>query len=394
MKKAAAVVVGGLMVVMAQGVSAQQSHVNEDWDPMRNKEQLVPFSARVISPEVHDDRTVTFRLMGPQVSSVTVTGSMFVGPDARKEVPFEKGENGVWTCTIGPLDPEIYLYWLTVDGVRMCDPNNTFTGHANMPPFSMLWVHGDEPNFYDAKDVPHGTIHWHYYKSTVTDGQRKMLVYTPPGYDPEKKYPVLYLLGGSGDLAETWYMHGQVNFIMDNLIAEGKAKPMIIAMPNNQLINRSHPQHTERTFELVNEEFKKHIIPFVEENYSVIKDRHGRAVSGLSMGGRHAQYVGLNNLDQFASIGILSAAIPIDQTPVLREADVNSKLDYLFVGAGTHETNPRARHEVFHNELDELGVEHEYYVGGKGAHDLTTWRHLLYFRFLPNLWKDLPASDE
>lgn len=388
MKKVSIILIG-LLIAFANPIFAQQAHINEDWNPMKNTENLVPFSARVISPDVHDDRTVTFRLMGPDVSSVTVTGSMFVGEDARKQVPFVKGDDGVWTCTIGPLDPEIYLYWLTVDGVRMCDPNNTYAGQANMPPFSMMWVHGDAPNFYDAKNVPHGVTHWHYYHSDVTDGERKMLVYTPPGYDSSKKYPVLYLLGGSGDLAETWFMHGQVNFIMDNLIAEGKAKPMIIAMPNNQLINRSHPEHTARTFELVNEEFKKSIVPYVEENYSVIKDRHARAISGLSMGGRHTQYVGLHNLDLFANLGILSAAIPIEQTPVLKDPDINSKLDYLFVGAGTHETNPRARHEVFHNDLVELNVEHEYYIGSKGAHDLTTWRHLLYFRFLPNLWKNL-----
>jgi enterochelin esterase-like enzyme len=378
----------GLLFVMAMPVFAQQAHINEDWDPMKNKENLVPFSARVISPEVMDDRTVIFRLQGPNVSSVTVTGSMFVGEEANKQVPFVKGDDGVWTCKIGPLDPEVYLYWLTVDGVRMCDPNNTYTGHANMPPFSMLWVHGDGPNFYDAKNVPHGIVHWHYYYSEVTDGERKILVYTPPGYNPKKKYPVLYLMGGSGDLAETWFMHGQVNFIMDNLIAEGKAEPMIIAMPNNQLVNRSHPQHTELTFNLVNEEFKRAIIPFVEKNYKVINSRHSRAISGLSMGGRHAQFVGLHNLDLFGSIGILSAALPVDQTPALKDPDINKKLDYLFVGAGTHETRPGARHEVLHTDLEKLGVNHEYYIGSKGAHDLTTWRHLLYYRFLPNLWKN------
>lgn len=387
--KKISIVICVLLLFAASFVRAQQAHINEDWDPQKNKENLVPFSANVISPEVMDDRTVIFRLRGPEVKSVTLSGSMFVGPGAPRSVPFVKGEDGIWTCKIGPLDPEVYLYWLTVDGVKMCDPNNTYTGQANMPPFSMLWVHGDGPNFYDAKNVPHGAVTWHYYHSDVTNGERKILVYTPPGYDPKKKYPVLYLMGGSGDLAETWFMHGQLNFIMDNLIAEGKAKPMIVAMPNNQLVNRSHPKHTELTFNLVNEEFKKSIVPFVEKNYSIIKDRHARAISGLSMGGRHAQFVGLNNLDLFGSIGILSAAIPIDQTPVLKEADVNSKIDYLFVGAGTHETNPNARHEVFHNELTKLNVKHEYYVGSKGAHDLTTWRHLLYYRFLPNLWKNL-----
>lgn len=370
-------------------IIAQQAHINEDWDPMRNTENLVPLSANVISPEVLDDRTVIFRIKGPELKSVTVGGSMFVGEDARKQVPFVKGEDGIWTAKIGPLDPEIYLYWFNVDGVGMADPNNTYTGHANMPAFSMLWVHGDEPNFYDAKNVPHGTIHWQYYHSEVTKGERKILVYTPPGYDVSKKYPVLYLMGGSGDLAETWYMHGQINFIMDNLIAEGKAKPMIIAMPNNQLIHRMHPDHTEKSFKLVNEEFKKSIIPFVEKNYSVINDRSARAISGLSMGGRHAQYVGLHNLDLFSSIGILSAAIPVDETPALKDADINSKLDYLFVGAGTHETRPGARHEVFHQDLKKLNVKHDYYIGSKGAHDLTTWRHLVYYQFLPNLWKNL-----
>jgi enterochelin esterase family protein len=256
-----------------------------------------------------------------------------------------------------------------------------------MPAFSMVWVHGDGPAFYDAKDVPHGALTTHYYHSDVTKGERYMLVYTPPGYDPSKQYPVLYLMGGSGDLPETWTMHGQANFIMDNLLAEGKAVPMIIVIPNNQMVHRSHPEHTALSFPLIEREFKEEIIPFVEKNYNVVKNRHGRAISGLSMGGRHAQYVGLRNLDLFANIGILSAAIGVDETPVLREAGINSRLDYLFLGAGTHETSPTARHEVLHKQLEELGVDHEYYVGSRGAHDLIAWRHLLYYRFLPNLWR-------
>jgi enterochelin esterase family protein len=384
MKKILAVL---LLLIPVLSLSAQQAHINLDWNPQKNTENLVPFSANVISPEVFDDHTVIFRLKGPEVSKVMLTGSMFVGKEAGKQVPFVKGEDGIWTCKIGPLTPDIYLYYFIIDGVKVIDPNNTFTGFANMPAFSMLFVHGDGPAFYDAKDVPHGAITTHIYHSDVSNGEREMLVYTPPSYDVNKKYPTLYLLGGSGDLAQTWYMHGQANFIMDNLLAEGKAVPMIIVMPNNQLVNRSHPNHTDLTFKLVEREFKEEIIPFVESHYSVIKDRHGRAISGLSMGGRHAQYVGLNNLDLFASIGILSAAIPIDQTPVLKDPNVNSKIDYLFLGAGTYETNPTARHEVFHNELTKLNVNHEYYVGSNGAHDLITWRHLLYYRFLPNLWK-------
>jgi len=368
--------------------AGQQAHVNLDWDPQRNKENLVPFGANVISPEVFDDHTVIFRMKAPDASKVLLTGTMFVGDEAGKQVLFTKGEDGQWTLKIGPLVPDIYLYYFIIDGVKVIDPNNTYIGFANMPAFSMLFVHGDGPAFYDVKNVPHGAITTHFYHSTVTNGEREMLVYTPPGYDKSRKYPTLYLMGGSGDLAQTWYMHGQANFIMDNLLSERKAVPMVIVMPNNQVVHRSDPRHTELTFKLIEREFKEVIIPFIENNYSVIKDKHARAISGLSMGGRHAQYVGLNNLDLFASIGILSAAIPVDQTPVLKDPDINTKIDYLFVGAGTYETRPGVRHEVLHNDLLKLNVKHEYYIGSRGAHDLITWRHLLYYRFLPNLFRD------
>ncbi len=371
-------------------INAQQSHVNIQYDPQRNTENITPFSAQVISPEVFDDHTVTFRVKAPDAHDVRLTGSMFVGQEARKQVPFTKGDDGIWTLTIGPLKPEIYLYYIIIDGVQNVDPNNTFTGHAAMPAFSMLFVHGDEPAWYDPKnDVPHGSITTHYYKSSVTGQLRDMMVYTPANYNPKKKYPVLYLMGGSGDLTETWVMHGRANWILDNIIAEGKAKEMIVCFPNDQMVTRNHPQHTELAFPLIEKELIQCVIPFVESHYSCIKDRHARALSGLSMGGRMSQYVGLRNLDVFGSIGLLSAAIDVSETPVLQEKDVNSKIDYLFVGGGTYETGFMARHERLHEELDELGVKHEFYSGGGGAHDLVTWRHLLYFKFLPHLWQNL-----
>ena len=369
---------------------AQQSHVNIQYDPQRNTENITPFSAQVISPEVFDDHTVTFRVKAPDAHDVRLTGSMFVGQEARKQVPFTKGDDGIWTLTLGPLKPEIYLYYIIIDGVQNVDPNNTFTGHAAMPAFSMLFVHGDEPAWYDPKpDVPHGSITTHYYKSSVTGGLRDMMVYTPANYNPKKKYPVLYLMGGSGDLTETWVMHGRANWILDNIIAEGKAKEMIVVFPNDQMVTRNHPQHTELAFPLIEKELIQCVIPFVESHYSCIKDRHARALSGLSMGGRMSQYVGLRNLDVFGSVGLLSAAIDVSETPVLQEKDVNSKIDYLFVGGGTYETGFMARHERLHEELDKLGVKHEFYSGGGGAHDLVTWRHLLYFKFLPHLWQNL-----
>jgi len=367
-------------------IFAQQNHVNIDWDPQRNKEGLNPFGTRLISPEVHDNHTVTFRLLAPGMNSVSVSGTMFVGEEAGKRVPLVKGADGVWTVTIGPLVPDIYIYSLQVNGVNIVDPNNTITGNAAQPAFGFLWVHGGAPAFYDAKNVPHGAVTQHFYHSPVTSGERSLLVYTPPGYDPSKKYPVLYLMGGSGEDADSWTRNGQANFIMDNLLAEGKALPMIIVFPNNQVVHRSHPQHTELSFPLMEREYREVILPYIESRYSVINDRHGRAMAGLSMGGRHTQYVGLRNLDLFGSLGIFSAAMPIDDTPVLRDTDFNRKIDYLFLGAGTYETNPGARHQVLHEQLVELGVKHEYLIGSRGAHDLTTWRFLLH-HFLQNLWR-------
>ena len=379
-----------LLMAASLGLYAQQSHVNVDWAPQKNTENINPFGCGLISPEVYDDHTVTFRVNAPQAEEVLLTGSMFVGPDARKRVPFVKGEDGVWTLTIGPLEPEIYFYYFIIDGVQNIDPNNTYTGHACMPAFSILHVHGDEPSFFDPKpEVPHGSLTTHYYYSEVTGGLRDMIVYTPAGYDPSKEYPVLYLMGGSGDLTETWVMHGKANFILDNAIAEGKAEPMIVVFPNDQMVTRMHPQHTDLAFPLMEQEYRKCIIPFVEERYSVIKDRRARAISGLSMGGRLSQYVGFRCFDLFANFGLLSSAIEIDQTPALYDKDINEKIDYLFIGAGTHETGPMARHQKLHEELEAMGVEHEYYVGSNGAHDLVAWKHLLYYRFLPGLWKNL-----
>ena len=163
-------------------------------------------------------------------------------------MPFTKGDDGIWTLTVGPLKPDMYAYHLNVDGVQMADPNNTCAAFTAMPPYSQLIVHGDGPAYYDARNVPHGTVTRHVYHSDVTHGERELYVYTPPGYDRTKTYPVLYLVGGSGELPSNWIYDGRANFIMDNLLAEGKAVPMVIAIPNNQVVHRNHPKHTELTF--------------------------------------------------------------------------------------------------------------------------------------------------
>ncbi|MDR0796584.1 MAG: hypothetical protein LBE79_11155, partial [Tannerella sp.] len=194
---------------MIFGVFAQQDHVHIDWQPQRNKEGLNPFGTRLISPEIHDNHTVTFRLRGPNLDSVSVSGTMFVGTETGKRVPLVKDADGIWSVTIGPLTPDIYIYSMQIDGVNVVDPSNTITGHSAQPAFGLLVVHGDKPAFYDAKQVPHGNVTYHYYHSTVTQGERCMVVYTPPGYDPTKKYPTLYLMGGSGEDAESWTNYGK-----------------------------------------------------------------------------------------------------------------------------------------------------------------------------------------
>jgi enterochelin esterase-like enzyme len=373
----------------------QQANVNLDYNPQKNTEGLIPFSAQVNSPEVHDDNTVTFRLKAPNAQTVVLsTGAIYTANNLGKDpLPFTKGADGIWTLTIGPLKPDMYAYYFNVDGVQIPDPSNTYAAFTAMPPYSELIVHGDGPAYYDAKNVPHGNVTRHIYHSDVTNGERELYVYTPPGYDPTKEYPVLYLLGGSGELPSNWVYDGRVNFIMDNLLAEKKAIPMIIAIPNNQVIHRNNPKHAELTFDIFEKELRNHVIPLVDKSYKTIRTPKGRAISGLSMGGRHSMFVGFRSLDLFANFGILSAGDVNAETAVaqfLNDPKVNEKVDYLFIGQGTEEAKGflGQRCLALHEALNKHNIVHEYYVGGHGGHDWATWRHLLYYRFLPNLWKN------
>lgn len=385
-----------VLLIAAPPSRAQQANVNLDWNPQKNTENLIPFSASLNSPDVRDDGTVTFRLKAPSAREVLLTGPAILTALGKtgQSVPFTKDADGVWSLTVGPLRPDMYVYHFLVDGVRIADPNNTIAGFTAMPPFSQLVVHGPGPAYYDARNVPHGAITRHIYHSGVTNGERELYVYTPPGYRNAggSRYPVLYLVGGSGELASNWMYDGRVNFMMDNLLAEGKAVPMVIVIPNNQMVHRNHPKHVELTFKLFEAEMRQHVIPLVEREYNVRRDPKGRALSGLSMGGRHTQFVGFNSLDLFASFGVLSAG-DVDTEKVsaafLNDPGVHKKVDYLFVGQGKEEAEGRmgARCVALHQALLNHKIEHEYYVGGNGGHDWSTWRHLLYYRFLPGLWR-------
>lgn len=374
--------------------NAQQSNVNLDWRPHLNTENLIPFSAPLNSPEVKNDRTVTFRLKAPDAKKVSLGGVHILAAlgRGRETVPFEKGENGIWTLTVGPLKPDMYVYQLNVDGMNITDPSNSVAAFTGMPPYSTVIVHGDGPSYYDAKEVPHGTISRHIYHSNVTNGMRDLYVYTPPGYDPKKSYPTLYLLGGSGELPSNWMYDGRANLILDNLIAEGKALPMVMVLPNNQMVHRNHPQHADLTFKLFEKELRDHVVPLVEQNYSVRKEPKYRALSGLSMGGRHTMFCGFNSLDIFGNFGVLSAGDTDCEKTLsgfLNDPKVNEKLTYLFIGQGDQEEAGmfNARVAGLRKALDNHKIPYEYYVGGGMGHDWTTWRHLLYYRFLPNLWR-------
>lgn len=384
-----------ILVLSPAFLRGQQANVNLDYYPQKDTEGLIPFSAPLNSPEVHDDRTVTFRLKAPSAKEVKLTGVAVLTAlgNPREQVPFIKGDDGIWTLTVGPLQPDMYAYHFLVDGVQITDPSNTCAAFTAMPPYSQLIVHGEGPAWYDARNVPHGNVTRHIYHSNVTNGEREMYVYTPPGYDPQKEYPVLYLVGGSGELPSNWVYDGRVNLIMDNLLAEGKAVPMLIAIPNNQVVHRNHPRHAELTFDIFEKELRNHVVPLVESSYSVRQNPKGRALSGLSMGGRHTMFVGFRSLDLFANFGVLSAGDTNAETAIsyfLTDPKVNEKVDYLFIGQGTEEANGfmGERCVALHNALNKHHIKHEYYVGGYGGHDWSTWRHLLYHRFLPNLWKN------
>ncbi len=376
-----------LFLIISTSAFAQQEQVNIDWKPFALTENLaIPYGPGLVSPVVHDDRTVTIQLKAPQAKQVTVVGL----PGG--EHPLAPAAEGIWEVKLGPFEADIYIYRFKIDGVTVPDPNNSYSGNADQPPYSLLIVHGSEPQFYDAKNVPHGSVTRHFYYSDVTKGTREIYIYTPPGYDPSRKYPVLYLVGGSGELAHNWMEEGRANFILDNLIAEGKAKPMIIAVPNNQLLHRMHPDHVNRTFDLFERDLKNHIVPFVDTHYSTIKNKHGRALSGLSMGGRHSMLIGLKNLDTFGSLGILSAGDNDAENTIkdfLNDPKSNEKIDYLLVGQGSLEAAGQMgdRVKALHKALENHGIKHEYYDQNGGAHEWKTWRHLLHAKLLPELWR-------
>lgn len=245
----------------------------------------------ISSPDVHPDHSITFRYFSRNAKKVTLSGEFLTAP-----VALTKDTSGIWSVTVPPVKPDIYPYSFTVDSVQIADPNNTYIFANERFKRSIVDVPGDQPLIHSLQNVAHGKISYRYYKSSTLGTTRPLLIYTPPGYDAngKTKYPVLYLIHGGSDTEETWTKVGHANLIADNLIAQGKAKPMIIVMPYGNVRPSPMPDFTK---DVVND-----IIPFVEANYQVQKESKGRAVAGFSVGGGQTLNIGLTNTDKFAYV--------------------------------------------------------------------------------------------
>jgi enterochelin esterase-like enzyme len=331
----------------------------------------------VRSPEIASDKRVTFRIFAPKATEVTLNGSW----EGAKDIKMTKDDAGIWSVTIGPLAPQLWGYWFMVDGVKALDPGNAETERDGTRIDNLLMISGPESELWDFKEVPHGTLEEVWYPSpTLKLASRRMYVYTPPDYKSSAiRYPVLYLLHGGGGDEDAWTTLGRATVIMDNLIAEGKAKPMIVVMPNGnatQTVSQGFglgptparhavqappppplqaagaarpgapgsggppggrgmpPQPYEGSFA---ESLVKDVIPFVEKNYRVIADRDSRAIAGLSMGGGQTLAATNNNPGVFGYIGVFSAGPrTVDEALEKQlEAVKEGGVKFYWVGAGS-----------------------------------------------------------
>ena len=245
----------------------------------------------ISSPDVNPDHSITFRYYSKTAQSVTLKGEFLESP-----LSFKGDTSGIWTVTVPPVKPDIYPYSFLVDSVETADPNNTYIFANERFKRNIVDIPGDAPLVHSLQNVPHGKVSYRYYNSTTLGATRQLLVYTPPGFDPNGKikYPVLYLIHGGSDTEETWIKVGHANLIADNLIAQKKAVPMIIVMPYGNV--RPKPM-ADFTKDVIND-----IIPFIESNYPVLMDSKDRAVAGFSVGGGQTLNIGLTNTDKFAYI--------------------------------------------------------------------------------------------
>ncbi len=345
-----------------------------------------PRGPNVVSPEVSSDRKITFRILAPKAESVKWGGGDIQGNRPRD---LKKGDQDVWSITIDPVEPGAYRYNFNVDGVSVIDPRSPAVSQSNNNVWSVVVVPGSE--MMDERDVPHGAVAAVYYRSGVLGRTRRMHVYTPPGYEVgQDKYPVFYLLHGASDSDDSWTSVGRANFVLDNLIAAGKAKPMIIVMPAGHTSSSGFGggPGAGGQFE---DEFMKDIRPYIEKNYRVLADRQNRAIAGLSMGGGQTLSLALDHLDDFAYVGVFSSGLfqrnlsdwESKHQAVLDDAKakVGLKLFWLKTGKDdfllqrTHETVDLLKKHGFAPVFDESA----------GGHTWLNWRQYL-IEFAPQLF--------
>jgi enterochelin esterase-like enzyme len=341
--------------------------------------QMPPIPPPLISPEVHADKSVTFRFRGPNDKEVAVYVE-----GAAKPLPMQKDDQGVWSVATAPLAPDYYGYGTIADGVWLVDPSNHDAVSKFLVQGNILHVPGPPSLPWELGAVPHGEIHRHFYKSGVVGDDRDFYVYTPPAYDPRGKqtYPVLYLLHGFGWDASSWTAVGFANVILDNLIAQGKAKPMLVVMPlcygAPEVLVGGDGAVWARNFSKFRETLLTEVIPRVEASYRVKKDLNSRAIAGLSMGGAESLVTGLNSLDKFGWIGAFSAGTMPEQLdkefPAL-DSKTTEHLRLLWIACGTDdgliEPNRKLRAWLASKNIKHADIE------TPGAHTWMVWRRNL-----------------
>lgn len=368
-------------------------------------------TAPVVSPEIHDNNTVTFRFKAPKVVRVQLTGDFLpVQKNAKFETPgivdLKEGQEGVWEYTTPePLKPELYSYSFIVDGLRMNDPANVYLIRDVSTLTNVFIIGGDRADFYKVNPVPHGTVSRIWYDSPALGLERRMTVYTPAGYETSgKRYPVLYLLHGMGGDEEAWISLGRTAQILDNLIAQGKAKPMIVVMPNGNASQEAAPGESSRgmvpptmqlpkTMEGSYEQAFPEIVKFIDKNYRTIKSKSGRAIAGLSMGGFHSLHISKQYPDMFNYIGLFSAAIMPNKevsSPIYENMEGKLKVQFdknpalYWIAIGKTDFLYKANEE-YRKLLDEKGYKYTYYESDEG-HIWKNWRIYLT-EFVPMLFR-------
>ncbi len=354
-------------------------------------------SDEIVSPEVGPDNRVTFRLHAPKASEVKVFGDWL---PAEGWIPgsalLTKGENGVWTHTTDPVPSELYSYWFQVDGVRCNDPGNVYLIRDVSSMFNIFITGGGKGDLYSVNNVPHGTVARRWYKSPTLGMDRRITIYTPAGYEASNNdYPVLYLLHGMGGDEEAWISLGRTAQILDNLIAQGKAQPMIVVMTNGNAAQEAAPGESslgliKPTMRLPNtmdgtfESSFPDVIQFVESNYRVKPEKSQRAIAGLSMGGFHSLHISRYYPNTFDYIGLFSAAILPSQDvaskvyenfekTLKKQSEDGYKLYWIAMGK-TDFLYEGSVH--FRKRLDELDIKYTY-VESEGGHTWSNWRDYL-----------------